>query len=864
MRKNKGFTLIELLAVIIILAIIAVISTPVIMDLINRSRYGAFSASKRNIERAAELYYARNAASIIWDNNISYVEIKTLKNKKYLAQNVVDVLTNMEIEDDTKILLYREGRKVSYSLQLYNEIFFDWYQGEMIKAVKKDNKNLPNNVGEKTTIDLNTLIDQKLVDELRLPLELENRCVGYVEIEKKTTKDYEYNAYVDCLTNASTFASHYVSYGGKYLDGFVKVIETSDGGYIAVGESNSETITKYGNAGNGKYDAIIVKFKSNGTVEWSQNFGGSNNDSFSGVTETTDGYVAVGYTSSTDGDIVDYKGDITDAIIVKYNKTGDVVYKRNYGSSGGNGNETFTRIIKVNDGYIVTGSVNLGARNGDLEGVVRPTASSDCVTIKFDNNFNTIWRSFFGGFSSEKFNDLKQTSDNGFIVVGHSASNDVDLVNIGWTGTVNEEAIIVKYDSNGNLQYKGSFRGSAHEYFREVIEVSDGYIAVGYSNSTDLDMTNLNLGTNGTTDAIIVKFSKDLSNIIWKKSFGGNNSDTFMGLIKENNNEYIALGRSKSEDQNMSGITISNEGYSNAILVKYNIDGNVISKKTFGGSNTDIFDTGIRNKDGNYIVAGQTFSSDIQLMNFNKGHSDALLVAFDSHFNLTKIFNESVVIIDKLKTIAPNYGTAISDKYNNLYTTNNPEIELGGWCSIGTIFNPATSYAYGQCLYPFNGDDLKQLTNGENTSNYKIVTAGEKEYTINQTPDNIYNWHRLSWFFGYSGGAVELSNLKLKFADGSVFSVKDAINNNYIEPLAVIANWLGTNNYHFFPTAIDIMNTGGRTGIGSYVVQYIHIKPKKSALKSVLFTADRTINTQHDGFSIVELRNFDMSITPTK
>ena len=105
--KNKGFTLIELLAVIIILAIIAVISTPVIMDLINRSRYGAFSASKRNIERAAELYYAKNAASIIWDNDISYVEIKTLKNKKYLAQNVVDILTDMEIEDDTKVLLYR-------------------------------------------------------------------------------------------------------------------------------------------------------------------------------------------------------------------------------------------------------------------------------------------------------------------------------------------------------------------------------------------------------------------------------------------------------------------------------------------------------------------------------------------------------------------------------------------------------------------------------------------------------------------------------------------------------------------------------------------------------------------------------------
>jgi prepilin-type N-terminal cleavage/methylation domain-containing protein len=260
--KNKGFTLIELLAVIVILAIIALIVTPVIKDLIDRSRYGAFEASKKNIERAAEIYYAKNAASVMWNNDISYVEIGTLKNKKYLAQHVVDILTNMEISDDTKVLLYREGRKVSYSLQLYNDTFFDWYQKEMIKASQKDDVNLPTNIGDKTTIDLEELMNKGLVDELRLPLEMENRCVGYVEVEKMGNNDYDYNAYVDCLTDASTFASHYVSYGGKYLDDFLDVKETSDGGYIAVGESNSEVITKYGNTGKGKQDAIIVKFKS--------------------------------------------------------------------------------------------------------------------------------------------------------------------------------------------------------------------------------------------------------------------------------------------------------------------------------------------------------------------------------------------------------------------------------------------------------------------------------------------------------------------------------------------------------------------------------------------------------------------------
>ena len=41
MKANKGFTLIELLAVIVILAVIALIATPLIMNVINDAKRGA-------------------------------------------------------------------------------------------------------------------------------------------------------------------------------------------------------------------------------------------------------------------------------------------------------------------------------------------------------------------------------------------------------------------------------------------------------------------------------------------------------------------------------------------------------------------------------------------------------------------------------------------------------------------------------------------------------------------------------------------------------------------------------------------------------------------------------------------------------
>ena len=57
-RKKKGFTLIELLAVIVILAIIALIATPIIVGVINDAKKNAFTDTAYGVAEAAKLYYA--------------------------------------------------------------------------------------------------------------------------------------------------------------------------------------------------------------------------------------------------------------------------------------------------------------------------------------------------------------------------------------------------------------------------------------------------------------------------------------------------------------------------------------------------------------------------------------------------------------------------------------------------------------------------------------------------------------------------------------------------------------------------------------------------------------------------------------
>jgi hypothetical protein len=285
------------------------------------------------------------------------------------------------------------------------------------------------------------------------------------------------------------------TFGGGGSDWGSSVQQTSDGGFIIVGDTAS--------FGAGWADVWLIKTDANGNKQWDRTFGGSGLDSGSSVQQTSDGgFILVGYTASFGA------GDVW---LIKTDANGNKLWDRTFG--GGNLDEGRSVQQTSDGGFIIVGyTASFGA--------------GDVWLIKTDADGNKLWDRTFGGSMVDRGYSVQQTSDGGFIIVG-------------WTwsfGAGGPDVWLIKTDADGNKLWDRTFGGSDWDEGYSVQQTSDGgFIIVGWTWS---------FGAGGP-DVWLIKTDAD-GNKLWDRTFGGSMVDRGYSVQQTSDGGFIIVGATRS------------------------------------------------------------------------------------------------------------------------------------------------------------------------------------------------------------------------------------------------------------------------------------------------------------------------------
>jgi hypothetical protein len=384
-------------------------------------------------------------------------------------------------------------------------------------------------------------------------------------------------------------------YGGSDIDRAYDLLGINEN-YLIIGttQSTDGDIT----FNNGATDGWLIKTNHSGDIIWEKSYGGSFGDGFDNIISSSQGdFFLIGGSNSSDGDVsFDPYPDTQDFWIVKIDSLGDIIWDR---IVGGNGHDQIWTGIPTLDGGVVA----LGWTNSDDGDVSQHYGSYDMWLVKLNSQGEIKWDFTIGNNYMDFGQAIIETSDAGFLVGGTSKITEGGNLTCESHGQA--DAILVKLDSLRNIEWQHCYGGSDNDGVYGILELDDGYVFSAFTHSNDGDVT----GFHGNTDIWIVKIDFE-GTIIWEHSFGGSNGEVAFNLFRTIDEDIIVIGKTFSNDGDVSGNHSLSEYDNDIWMLKVNKDGILLWQKCFGGEGSEATSGlsfgAIQKSDYNYVIAGQT------------------------------------------------------------------------------------------------------------------------------------------------------------------------------------------------------------------------------------------------------------------
>lgn len=344
------------------------------------------------------------------------------------------------------------------------------------------------------------------------------------------------------------------TFGGSEYESAYDITGTHDGGFIMAGKKN------FINGVPTNSDFWIVKINSAGNMVWENTYGGSSFDIPSNIIRTDDnGFIIAGVTFSDDGDVTGNESNKWAAWIIKINASGTLIWEKT---------------------FLISDCINFGGMVGTPEDGIIFTADicetdSDFIIIRLDSEGEVIWERTYGGSLNDVPYDITKAYENqGYIIVGKTASEDGDI--LGNHGSFDFWVLYI--DNDGELTNTFCYGGSNPDIPFTITPFGNSELLIaGVTESADGDVKN----EDDFGDFWIINTAYD-GTLNWEMNLGDSiGREVATSILPIGTDGFIVAGYTCTED---GEVVTGNHGSTDFWVIRVDMEANSTQNTSSSGN----------------------------------------------------------------------------------------------------------------------------------------------------------------------------------------------------------------------------------------------------------------------------------------
>jgi hypothetical protein len=373
------------------------------------------------------------------------------------------------------------------------------------------------------------------------------------------------------------------------------------------------------------------------------------------VAGTFSGSITAPNTITSDGGV--------DIALIRFDADGNAINAREF---GGAGQESVGKLVLLDDGYALVGTLGMGSADTFGSGsTLTAVGASDGFVVKYNLNHAIVWKKLVGGSGGDAVRNADRMPDNGLVITG-SFEGTLSLGGNNLVSAGNTDIFTSRLEADGDFAWSFRLGSSGFDTSGPIASNSSGMILLLTLNPEDIRLHD----PSGTLQ--------------WSRSWSGSFSSPQAGVILDDNTAWV--GGNMDAAVNVDGVAGTDFSPAGAgfdlLFVHYSGTGALLGGGSFNATASTSVDAMALSNDGAVVAAG-SYGGSLFFGQFAApavGSNDAFLLKLDPS--------------DGDLLWARKHGGVNSDGFNGLTTAG-----CGDVFAVGAYRSTATDFGGGALPY---------------------------------------------------------------------------------------------------------------------------------------------------------------------